>query len=66
MLTVTTLGIPGGWEEVWAKASSSLSLIKHLFVHCSALVLCWVQPGMHSPVLVWLTQEDIHTLLFKF
>lgn len=57
LLTVTMLIIPSHCEGMWTKASSSLSL----FINSSALVLCWVQPDVHCPVL---TQEGIHTLAY--
>lgn len=63
MLTVTMVIIPSHWEGMWTKANSSLSLFKSLFINSSALVLCWVQPDLHCPVL---TQEDIHTLAYVF
>lgn len=66
MLTATMPGIPSCLEGMWTRASSSLSLFKLLFVNCSALVLRWVEPHIHSPVLVWQLRKTFPLFRWSF
>lgn len=62
MLTVAMLIIPSCWEGMWTKAT--FSRFKLLYQLLSFGIV--LGSDIHCPVLVWLPQEDIHTLLLTF
>lgn len=64
MLTVMTLDVPSLQEGIWSlKPAQACCSLQTYFASC---LVCWAEPHICShPMLVGLTQGDIHTLLLN-
>ena len=62
MFIVTTLGIPGNWEEICGlKPGQARCSLQNAFARCLAFTPCWAEPCTHSPYGGLANSKDMHT-----